>query len=346
MDTANTITAQDLTPFALSSDWRAGPATPQLWAVAGDSPDYQSTGATPQPFVLRYSGGAWTQLLPNPNLSVDWPRLNQGAPDVPQGNVGGRTPVPQVVAAEPNENAAWIAVVPSNAERTEIALDRIQVTTDAAGTVTGATVEQVSLGPISLGAATAITCPAEADCWMATSQGWLFHLTNGTQLSPDTDPNFAGVITYRPPDGGTPSVIPPVELGTSIPPSPAPTTQSSSGHTTPLKCTRKQIVTHMSKSHLTRRTVLVLSFTLTAKARVQLIARRGGTIVAETKRSVLSVGRHMLELALDIKRWPTKLSLKADGIGKIGTTCRPATPSNGTGSTAGTGNSAPTVVSS
>jgi hypothetical protein len=246
------------------------------------------------------------------------------------------------VAAEPNESAAWLATQ-SPSDINQIHVVHIVVNGGSAQVT-----DDDTLGS-GLGTPTAIACPAAADCWLATNQGWLFHLTNGATYPQDTDPNFANVITYRPPDGGTPSVIPPVELGTSIPPPPAPTTQSPSGPTTPLKCTRKQIVTHMSKSHLTRRTVLVLSFTLIAKAHVQLIARRAGVVVAETKRSVLSVGRHTLELALDTKRWPTSLSLKADGIGKIPTTCRPATPSGGgkgNGSSAGTGNNAPTVLTS
>ena len=61
--------------------------------------------------------------------------------------------------------------------------------------------------------------------------------------------------------------------------------------------------------------MLEFSFTLTAKARVQLIARRHGRTVGETKRKVLGKGRHTLKLPLNPKRWPTSLALHAVMVG-------------------------------
>jgi hypothetical protein len=307
-------TPPDLDAFALSSDWRAGPAAPQLWAVAGYSSAYLGSlatagSATPLPFVLRYGGGVWTQVLPNTNLNVNWP-AGQGSPDMPEGQVLGATPVPQLVAAEPNQNAAWIAIASPS-----IVLDHIKVSSGAGGAVTGATVDQVSIPGQNVGAPTAITCPAVADCWMATSSGWLYHLTNGTRLPQDTDPNFAGVISYRPPDGGVPHVIPPVEVGVAPPPPPpmGPTAPIVKRKVRHIKV--RPLVTHIGRLRLMHRTILVLSFTLTAKARVRLIARRHGKIVAQTRRRVLRRGRHTLKLPLNVKRWPTALKLNAAPVG-------------------------------
>jgi hypothetical protein len=349
LDRIGAITAQNLTAFSLSSDWRAGTGSPELWAIAGNQPTFSGTS---QPFVMRYAGGTWTQLVPNPNLSVNtcadtctpgWPGSSQQAPDIPVPPHD--TPAPQVIAAEPNENAAWIAVIPSNGIATTIQLDRVQVTTGSDGSVSGANVEQFTLGPIDEGVPTAISCPAEADCWLGTDHGWLFHLTNGTQMPQDTDPNFAGVIAYRPPDGGTPAVIPPVELGVSI--SPPPVTTPNPPTTTPsapkvIRKKAKPLVTHLSRLRLIHRYTLVLSFTLTAKAHVQLIAKRKGSVVAQTRRAVLKPGRHTLELPLDPKHWPTGLKLDVTPLGA------PTPGSGGGGSTGGsTGGSpgGPTVVS-
>ena len=52
---------------------------------------------------------------------------------------------------------------------------------------------------------------------------------------------------------------------------------------------------------------LHLSFRVTRKARVQLVARRKGKTVAKTKNRTLNPGRHTLKLKLSRKRWPTAL---------------------------------------
>ena len=286
--------------FALGSDWRAGSSDPQLWAAAGVVEPVLPDGGSPHPIVLRFADGIWTQVVPN---LVTLP----GDESPPARLPTARTPVPQVVAAEPNESAAWIATQ-SQSDPNQIHVVRIEID----GTSAQVT-DDVNLGS-GLGVATALTCPAAADCWLATSEGWLFHLTNGSSVSQDTDPNFASVITYRPPDGGTPTVIPPVEFGVSIPP-PAP---PASVHTAAKVRRRKALVTHMSRARLIRGTVLTLSFTLTARAHIELVARRNGTIVAETRRVVLAPGRHTLELRLDPKRWPTRLSLQASALTSAG----------------------------
>jgi hypothetical protein len=316
-----TVPPQALNGFDLSSDSAAGAADPQLWAVAGADPSYTfSDGGSAQAIVLRYADGTWTQVVGGSPSVV--PQCPSGSPP-PSGcwpNQDttirtGITPVSQSVAAEPDEDAAWIAVASPTSNDSDAEVLRVAVNESPGGAVTSAAVTDDDIlglpqGVAPSGPATAIACPAPADCWVATQQGWLFHLTNGTQLTQDTDPNFAGVITYRPPDGGTPSVIPPVELGQSLtPPTPVTTVTPP-----PTKKTTGPLVTH-DHTRLIDRTVLEFSFTLTAKARVQLIARRHGRTVGETKRKVLGKGRHTLKLPLNPKRWPTSLALHAVMVG-------------------------------
>ncbi len=55
---------------------------------------------------------------------------------------------------------------------------------------------------------------------------------------------------------------------------------------------------------------LIVSFTLTRRARVQLLAKRGGHTVARTPSQVLAPGRRSLELKLERDRYPTKLAFR------------------------------------
>jgi len=116
------------------------------------------------------------------------------------------------------------------------------------------------------------------------------------------------VITYRPPDAGVPTVQP---AGTIVPtavPPPPPVDQiptTPSGHSR-----AKPLLSHIGKGRLVHRTTLQLSFVLSARAYVQLIGRRHGRVVAETRRRRLSAGRHTVSLRLNPRRWPTALALK------------------------------------
>ena len=67
--------------------------------------------------------------------------------------------------------------------------------------------EGKSIGP--KGAAARISCPALEDCWLATTEGWLFHLAPaGERTLPRNEiPGFGSVITYGPPDQGLPQVV-------------------------------------------------------------------------------------------------------------------------------------------
>jgi hypothetical protein len=59
---------------------------------------------------------------------------------------------------------------------------------------------------------------------------------------------------------------------------------------------------------------LIVSFTLTRRAKVQLLAKRGGQIIARTPRRILSPGRRELTMRLSRERYPTGLAFKTKEI--------------------------------
>ncbi len=67
---------------------------------------------------------------------------------------------------------------------------------------------QEGIGP--KGGADKVVCPAAADCWLATTQGWLFHRALGgyPEVTDPAYPPLGEPITYRPPDQGLPPIVP------------------------------------------------------------------------------------------------------------------------------------------
>jgi hypothetical protein len=178
--------------------------------------------------------------------------------------------------------------------------------------------QEEGIGP--KGAAARLSCPAENDCWLATTQGWLFHLApEGERTLPrDEDPSFAGPITFRPPDQGLPQVPPDapppdtsglVEEGPSTPPPIESKAPSEAKITAPL-------LSHVH-SKLIHGSTLQLTFHLAVKARVRLVAKRRRSIVAATPKRTLGGGTHTLMLKLDPRRWPTKLSLETHALAPL-----------------------------
>jgi hypothetical protein len=305
-----------LAGLALSSDFSAagtGPATPQLWAVAGPGRT-SPTGnqGVPHPIALRLSKGIWTQVVPN--------LANFAAGEDPVG-----------VAADPGEAAAWVTIKEEGADGA-----RVDLLSSGDGGATWSVAERDELGPQQgvgeRGEAGPIACPAAHECWLATSEGWLFHLTNGAALEPDADPFFdgaGGVITFRPQDGGqveTPGDEPPEDdsLQNQQPPPASAPLKVKIGGSKPKKA--KPLIAG-SHSHLEERQVrvngrevtrdvLVLTFKLRARAHVWLLAELHGKVVARTPKRVLEKGKRQLQVTLDPKRWPTKLKLEAHPAGR------------------------------
>lgn len=289
-----------LGPFALSSDYspaEGNGATAQLWAlaapVAEPPANLPSSKGVAHTIVLRDARGEWSQIVGDAQPGGDEPFQAQ---ETPQG-----------IAVEPEGTSAsaWITV---KSEEGQALVDRMNdegkiVAREALGDAqqVGA---QGNAGPIS--------CPATNDCWLATDKGWLFHLTErgAPALAEDTDPNFAGVITYRPPDPATPQ-LPPIEPPpddslanqqiappVSAPPPPQPT---SGGTKVPA------VEDIRSKLH---KYTLELTFKVTVKARVQFLALRRDKTVARTPMKTFAAGKRKLLLLLNRHSWPTKINLK------------------------------------
>jgi hypothetical protein len=250
----------------------------QLWAAADST-------------VLLNSGGQFQQVkLSDPSGAL-------------AGGISG-------VAAEPGTKDAWVTTEVESGSHALAHLARVQ----ADGTVESA--DQLpevgeDMGP--KGTAQAIACPAEGDCWVATSQGWLFHL--GSDYPEDDDPYFQNLISYRPPDASIPFEAPedfPEDDSGANPPSIPSLPTSPSPPTTEAKV-REALFSHV-KAKLVGRATLALTFTLATKSHVKLVALRKKRKVAATRRIVLTHGRHTLTLRLDLRAWPTKLDLQVQAI--------------------------------
>jgi hypothetical protein len=283
------VSPLSLAGFSLSSDFTpsgANAEAPQLWAIAAPH-----TTGNAHPIALRYSEGAWTQVVGNEEPGGGGP-FKSG--EVPTG-----------VAAEPGAPAAWVTI---ESHDHQAHVDRLT----AEGKISEEEVLGDAQGFGERGSAGPIACPAPHECWLATSEGWLFHLTDGSALPRDTDPNFESIITFRPSDPGVPQ-MPPNEpppddslanQEAAPPPPPAATVQQ------PSTLTSKALVTDVS-THVVHRYTLELSFELTVKARVQLQASRKSRRVAQTALETLKAGKHTLILRLNPRKWPNKLNLKA-----------------------------------
>ncbi len=215
------------------------------------------------------------------------------------------------VAAEPGGDAAWVSFrrAGDSPEFSKARLTRIH----ADGSVDPAVLlpsDSEAIG--SKGPAGPVACPAAGQCWTATQRGWLFHL--GPDLAQDTDPLLHALVTYRPPDASLPSVPP-----TSLPEDNSGAYPENSNEPTaeileePLPRRKPPIVSGLQR-RLIAGHVLELSFVLHAKAHVQLIAKREGRVVAQTKRYTMTKGKRKLTLPLDPKRWPTRLDLRVHAL--------------------------------
>jgi hypothetical protein len=259
-----------------------------LWAIAG------AESAPAEVTALRLGAEGFEQV------AIEDPGGVLG----PGDRIGG-------AAAEPGGEDAWVGFrEPGDKVTPPARLTRIH----ADGTVDPPTLlpgEGEGIG--HKGPAGPIACPAAGQCWMATGEGWLFHL--GPDLLQDTDPAMHVLVSYRPPDDSLPSV-PPISLpednsGAYLSPEGAP---EELGEIPPTRRPRPLY----SKLHqrLIGKSLLEMTFVLHAKAHVRLIARRKGRIVAETPRFTMAKGPRSLRLRLDPQRWPSRLDLQVHAVGK------------------------------
>jgi hypothetical protein len=321
-----------------------GAGATQIWAAANPQQNVRTAFAplTILRGVLENGETRWSQILPNSHEESSLTgHLLGGSPTVitaPNTEHG----VEDAIAPEPGTNSAWLSldqnrevhgaeVVHLDAEGEFSEPDQPLILPEAG--------EEVGFH----GEAGPIVCPAFHDCWLATVQeeagptpGWLFHLSDGAPIAPDRDPLFDGedgVITYRPPDSGVPVVYPPeppeddslihqeAEAAKA-----AETVSHAVAGVSPPRTGGEPLLEDVKSSLLHGRT-LVISFMLTARARVGLVGRRKHKVVASTRTRLLASGRHKLSLHLDPRLWPTAIQFHATPLG--GSSEVPAAPSKG-----------------
>ena len=229
------------------------------------------------------------------------------------------------IAAEPGSEDAWLALrAPTGADE---GVSAVLVHISAVGKVLGAqtlpTKAEAEAGVGPKGAAARISCPALENCWMATTEGWLFHLAPEGErtMRPNEISGFHNVIAYRPLDQGLPQVVadaPPPdtsglnEEGFVVP-------KIVKGEESKPASESKVQLPLLSRLHskLIHHTTLQLSFHLAVKARVRLLAKRHGRLVASTRSLTLKAGSRTISLGLDPRSWPTKLSLQTHALAPL-----------------------------
>jgi hypothetical protein len=292
-----------------------------LWAAAGPVETPPAGSAPGALTVLHDTGGVWTQVL-GPAETGEEEESESIAVDPP--DLEGKAV--SSIAAEPNSANAWLALdtnedlgdpkptLPATLARVgaEGAISEEQVPSE----------EQIDEGLVGAkGAASKIVCPAQNDCWLATTQGWLFHLSEAADrtLPADVEPAWNGeLVTVRPRDQGLPQE-----------PSDSQVSEEAQEEAkAPLAPLVKQTTVNpfamvtvplLSDVHsrLVHGSTLELSFHLAVRARVRLLAKRHAKTIASTPMRTLKAGRRSLLLRLDPRRWPTKLDLQTHALAPL-----------------------------
>lgn len=292
----------------------------RLWAAAG--PREEAGQVT----VATRTSGSWTQLIgPEHPLGTILPAAQASEERQLLGGEAKRALV-TAVSAEPGTESAWVALAAPTHRSGEPEL-AVLVRISSEGqileeqTLPSSREREEGIGP--KGRAAHLACPSVADCWMTTAQGWLFHLapTGEQTLARDEDHNFAGLITYRPPDQGLPQLppdAPPQDDSGLVEEAPSYGGTFAEVHTPPESKVTLPLVSHMH-SRLVGGSTLELRFHLAVRARLRLVARRRLRVVAATSTHTFSAGNRVLKLRLDPRRWPTKLSLQSHALAPLPT---------------------------
>jgi hypothetical protein len=314
--------------------------TSALWGAANPVLPTPKNSAPAEVTVIRLSSGGATQIV-GPTTEPEGSNPFTKEP----GTEGPRSPneaVSSIAAEPPGEEegegttageSAWVGLRSGpNSSREPIA-PALVARLSSTGTVgkreqlPSAAEEAQGVG--AKGAADKLTCPAPHDCWLATTQGWLFHLStpagrSAEEASPDTDPAFtkAQPITFRPEDQGVPAQIPDAPpVDNSGLPGEAPNTTVPLAEVASPEPELRTPVPLLSNIHtrLVHGTTLELRFHLAARARVRLLAKRRARVVASTPMRTFVAGNRSLTLRLDKRRWPTKLDLQTHALAKLPT---------------------------
>ncbi len=294
-----------------------------LWGAANPVSPPPEGSAPGEVTILHRGVEEWSQALgPGTDPAGGNPFTKYLTKEQEQANEVVRS-----IAPEPASETAWLALdTKADSERPSPLAHALVARIAADGTVSEQQAlpspqeEAEGIGP--KGGAERITCPAQHDCWLTTTQGWLFHFADEAHrhLTQDTDPAFAQLITFRPSDQGIPAIppdAPPVDdsglLGEQ---------SISAAVETPGRLPEARIpvalLTHVH-ARLVQGTTLQLSFHLAVKARLRLLAKRHSRVVASTPKRTFPVGDHKLLLLLDPRRWPTKLDLQSHALAPLPT---------------------------
>jgi hypothetical protein len=285
-----------------------------LWGAAGPSVFRDTHEHGEGPTVVRRAEGVWKQLIgPNSNPS--------GKELFPHETV-------EAVAAEPATSSAWLAldsqadsINPSPVAAALVV--RISAEAQLSEVQSLPSIQERAEGIGPKGAGAKLACPAPNDCWLATTQGWLFHLApEGERTLPrDSDPAFTGPITNRPADLGLPQLppdAPPVDNSGLVEAPPNFGTQIGNGEAATQARVAVPLLSGLH-SRLVHGTTLELRFHLAAKARVRLLAKRRSRVVASTATHTFAAGSRKIMLRLDPRRWPTKLDLQTHPLAPLPT---------------------------
>jgi hypothetical protein len=288
------------------------------------------------PFVPAAEADGGSELLAADSYDGRTWAVGGGAasgPEVPERGVDGVVPRPPLVAVSTGGEAfselpltgagfgsadrfedvagvpdgAWAALVPF-ADRGRTNAKALVAKIDLTGATT---VTSLPLSGSGRGSAARIAFPSATEGWMVTNAGWLFHYTDGTPLPRDTDAAFAGPITARPNEAAE-QFVPdsaPVDDSQLFAPPPVEVQQTATEAPEPEQL--EALIKNLKKPKVNKKTlVLSMSFTVTRKAKIQLIARRNGRVVAKSKYKTYKRGKHTIRLKLSRKKWPTRLSFK------------------------------------
>jgi hypothetical protein len=264
-----------------------------LWAVGGGAASGPSAplgaAVARPPLAARLQGGAFEELTLTGAEFGATDRLGDVAA-IPGTSEALATVVPFADRQSANSKAIVARIGPSGATST------IRLPAAGAGR----------------GSAARVACPAADECWMVTWAGWLFHYSDGTPLPLDTEPAFQGTIEFRPNEAAE-QFVPdrlPVDDSQLFAPPPLELTPNA---VKPGKVRRLPPLLRRIRSRL-RGLRLTVSFTLTRRARVSLLAKRGGRTVARTPPRIFAPGRRKLSLRLSRERYPTRLAFKTKEI--------------------------------
>ncbi len=295
----------------LSSDPQA------LWAAL--DPEQKPLESEPGEVTILRAGGEeeWTQLL-GPSTDPEGGNPFTTERESPKNELvrGIAAEPPDSIESEAGTEHAWLAL----ASREQVRDGGKSLASVANISKSGAVSKTETLPQGSelaeLGAtgyASRIACPAPDDCWLTTSEGWLYHLARDDerQLPEDTASTLKGLVTFRPKDEGVPQTLPDAlpEDDSGLPTEPPPVASTPTEHKA--RAEDSETVPLISKitTRLVHGTTLEMRFHLSVKGKLRLLAKRRKKVVASTPWRTFAAGNRKLLLRLERQRWPTELKL-------------------------------------